>query len=911
MIRLCALLSLLITAGHATSLSGRMCMTVELYRTADNSSQFYECAPLAQEEVIEYNLTDKYLGVWNLRDCPENFDFDVARQKCLERKTMRRQQAACAQNPASTGCQAPCSGAVSSPIIGSPCDWKETGLHPDPKSNAYFVQCSPQSSGASCGEWTRMPCAPNTIFSKSSSICVSMSVQSAACGAQQEAVCNCARTAGATQCPGTSTCNKNVCCQQKEVLDNFIQHQAPLCPGSHVPPLASCNEPCPQYSACVPGLGCCPVPVNQPKQAIQITLCPGSFSPPLGSCGSCPSGTSCNPAINACCPSSNKPSTDLVFNIVQLCPNGSPAVQPCSRGCPPGNGCYQGACCPMTCPVGQTPLGFCSSGMCSGGGSCYQPGGCCCQEVVKLPVCANGQQSQRRCSVDAECGPRMECSNGGCCPMPFCPTGVQAQLRCNNNNMMCAMGHVCLEGLCCPLPRCPNGIISLGVCTRSLDCGRVGVECANGACCPLPTCPNNHVSTQRCSIGCANCCPVGHSCMNGGCCPLPQCPSGGLALTLCGPRACPVGSECVNGGCCPLPRCPSGLQATQRCQMGIGCARGHQCENGVCCAMPMCSTGIIAASVCGMGNSCPMGFVCEGRGCCQEPPPLCPNGGRASQRCNRGAECPPGFGCTPLGGCCLLSMEPVCPARTNAICQCSPNSACPSGATCTMGTCCAKAVALFNQIPGSQCQASTQCNGYSTSCAQCTQGICACVNGAASNGASCLQMSSRILTLARNGCDQYGSPCTVLLSTARRKPIIAPVGNITETPLFFNVANERKCVANATDVNFDPDSTCLPNEKCINGECRMKLWPGEYGCSTDEECTSRCPNTYCEKKKSDKNVAQCQCRDGQLLFGRCFSQCPQGFHESGAYCMHDDEDAFWSDGDAQDRIKALLNSSPC
>lgn len=50
---------------------------------------------------------------------------------------------------------------------------------------------------------------------------------------------------------------------------------------------------------------------------------------------------------------------------------------------------------------------------------------------------------------------------------------------------------------------------------------------------------------------------------------------GGLALTLCGPRSCPVGSECVGGGCCPLPRCPSGLQATQRCQMGIGCARGH------------------------------------------------------------------------------------------------------------------------------------------------------------------------------------------------------------------------------------------------------------------------------------------------------------------------------------------------
>ncbi|PIO69673.1 hypothetical protein TELCIR_08496, partial [Teladorsagia circumcincta] len=82
--------------------------------------------------------------------------------------------------------------------------------------------------------------------------------------------------------------------------------------------------------------------------------------------------------------------------------------------------------------------------------------------MVKLPVCPNGQQSQRRCSVDPECGPRMECSNGGCCPMPFCPTGVQAQMRCGNLNMLCAPGSICMEGLCCPLPRCPNGIISLG-----------------------------------------------------------------------------------------------------------------------------------------------------------------------------------------------------------------------------------------------------------------------------------------------------------------------------------------------------------------------------------------------------------------------------------------------------------------
>ncbi|KHJ99909.1 EB module [Oesophagostomum dentatum] len=616
----------------------------------------------------------------------------------------------------------------------------------------------------------------------------------------------------------------------------------------------------------------------------------------------------------------------------------------------------------LTMAATKTALGFCAAGNCVGGGSCYQPGMCCCQEVVKLPVCANGQQSQRRCVIDAECGPRMECSNGGCCPMPFCPTGLQVKktiLHTSRQTIPASVRAIKIKVMI-------SGPTALqqqqyDVCCGTRLLGRVMLCLAS---------LSKWDNLTRCSSNCANCCPMGYSCMNGGCCPLPQCPTGGVALTLCGPRSCMVGNECVNGGCCPLPRCPSGLQATQRCQLGMGCPRGHQCENGVCCAMPVCSTGLIAASVCGVGNSCPIGFVCEGatsiflgRGCCQEPPPLCPNGGRALQRCNRGADCPPGFGCTPLGGCCLLSMEPVCPAQSNAICQCSPNSACPSGATCTMGTCCAKddflAVSLFNQIPGSRCQASTQCNGYSTSCSQCAQGVCACVNGAASNGASCVQIPLATLTLARNGCDQYGSPCTVLLSTARRKPIIAPVGNITETPsnthlnvvleqknkfaskfkpsyvdviltrlcvfavglysvavkkyceVFFNVASERRCVTNTTDVDFDPDSTCLPNEKCINGECRMKLWPGEYGCTTDEECTSRCPNTYCEKKKSDKNVAQCQCRDGQLLFGRCFSQCPQGFHESGAYCMQDDEDAFWADGDAQDRIKALLNASQC
>ncbi|CAD6189272.1 unnamed protein product [Caenorhabditis auriculariae] len=885
--------------------AGNVCMTLENLRPADNSSQFYECAPLGDEEIEGYGLGDKYLGVWHKRDCPKDHEFDEIKQRCIERRTFRRQQAACEQNSQAVGCSIGCSEATTIPTLGSSCDWRASTLQNDPASNAYFFQCSPTSPSSSCGEWNRQQCAPATIYSQELSVCVPIKVQNSCQKSEMTAVCNCAST---NACPGVAQCENNVCCQQTETfsLNNLIQHQPPLCPGSYVPPLGSCNEQCPEYSACSPGIGCCPVAVNQqPQGVIPISLCPGSLSPPFGTCGSCPSGTICNQKTQMCCPTQQQPSTDIVYKVVLLCPDGTPATTPCSNGCAANNACFQGACCPINCPSGQNAVGFCSSGSC-GSGSCYART-TCCQEEIRLPVCSNGQQSQRRCSVSAECGPNLECSNGGCCPMPFCPTGIQATMRCNAL-LGCAPGMSCMEGLCCPLPRCPNGIISLGTCSRTFDCGRMGVECANGACCPLPTCANNQFASQRCSTGCNNCCPTGQACTNGGCCPLPQCSAGVIAVSMCS-GSCSAGHECVNNGCCPLPRCPSGLMAQQRCRLGIGCPPGNQCENGVCCPMPMCSSGSIASSVCGMANSCPIGYVCEGRGCCQEPLPLCPNGGRSAQRCYRGAECPPGYGCTPLGGCCLLSMEPVCPARSNAVCQCSPNNACPNGASCTMGTCCSSATAVFNQVPGTTCQASSQCNGYSNSCAQCVQGVCSCVNGAASNGASCSQITPTVLTLARNGCDQYGSPCKFLLSTARRRPIFAPTGNMTEQPLFFNVAARRKCVLDSAEV--DADSTCLPNEKCIDGDCRMKLWPGEYGCSSDLECASRCPNTYCEKKKSDKNVAQCQCRNGMLLYGRCFSQCPQGFHESGAFCMNDDEDKFWNDASAQDNLKALLNAGQC
>ena len=57
-----------------------------------------------------YKLTDRYLGVWQLRDCPASHEFDEAKQKCVDKKIFRRQQATCGANPNANGCSSPCAG---------------------------------------------------------------------------------------------------------------------------------------------------------------------------------------------------------------------------------------------------------------------------------------------------------------------------------------------------------------------------------------------------------------------------------------------------------------------------------------------------------------------------------------------------------------------------------------------------------------------------------------------------------------------------------------------------------------------------------------------------------------------------------------------------------------------------------
>ncbi|KAH7662458.1 Protein T10E10.4, partial [Aphelenchoides avenae] len=95
-------------------ISGRICMTVEPFKSVwEAPESFLECSALSDQEVKEYNITQKYLGVWVKRDCPDKFEFDPIRQRCLDKRKMHRQPCTAPlsddPNPdGETGCFSPC-----------------------------------------------------------------------------------------------------------------------------------------------------------------------------------------------------------------------------------------------------------------------------------------------------------------------------------------------------------------------------------------------------------------------------------------------------------------------------------------------------------------------------------------------------------------------------------------------------------------------------------------------------------------------------------------------------------------------------------------------------------------------------------------------------------------------------------
>ncbi|KAI6243974.1 hypothetical protein M3Y99_00065000 [Aphelenchoides fujianensis] len=496
-------------------------MTVEHFRSLPNdTSGFFECSTLAEEERKEYGIDGKYLGLWTKAVVSEG-----SRLRCGQTALPGEEEApqTAGRLFGQSGLRLDATPIIEDPRIGIPCTWQQSRLYNDPSNNSGFLQCIATSTSDPCGEWSRVECPAATTFELTIQICAPLFIQQkpvadvlGACSASNEvAVCRCG--AISQGCPGISTCR--------------------ICAGSGSYPVSSCSVPCPPQYNCQPAVGCCPVILMPATSApatttaaskmilVQLTTCPGSSTPPIGSCGSCPSGYSCAPLLGACCPAPAPPpppppttAAPAPQPVILLCPTGTPASQPCTTtpSCPTGNVCYQGGCCPCQCPPQAVPVTYCPQ--------------------MTPPAAA---------APSCQCSTGQECSNGGCCPIPFCPSGVQAAGHCaSNGGTACQVGMICLEGLCCPLPQCTNGQPAASFCTTSAACNP-GSECQNGGCCniPIPLCPSGAIALAPCPPSCSGstaveCCPSGYQCVNGGCCALPTCPT----------------------TCCPLPLCPSGLE---------------------------------------------------------------------------------------------------------------------------------------------------------------------------------------------------------------------------------------------------------------------------------------------------------------------------------------------------------------
>ncbi|VDN50517.1 unnamed protein product [Dracunculus medinensis] len=203
-----------------------MCMTIERFRAGEASNQFFECSPFNEDEIRAYGVNGNNVGIWNLRTCPDDEDFDETQQRCVERRTYRRQQANCILNPTSIGCRPNCQGKTiafsnQNPIQGDLCNWRMANLQADPFSEASFLQCVPQSQNEPCGRWTQMACAPGTTFALPNQICISLTINQGdaiGCPPQSNPVCACAQQQpGVNRCPGQSRCMENfgICCQQQ------------------------------------------------------------------------------------------------------------------------------------------------------------------------------------------------------------------------------------------------------------------------------------------------------------------------------------------------------------------------------------------------------------------------------------------------------------------------------------------------------------------------------------------------------------------------------------------------------------------------------------------------------------------------------------------------------------------------
>jgi hypothetical protein len=324
------------------------------------------------------------------------------------------------------------------------------------------------------------------------------------------------------------------------------------------------------------------------------------------------------------------------------------------------------------------------------------------------------------CSGDSDCsggdtcrsidyGPN-QCVPAGYCEVPAdCPLSQSSVLwQCTNNQ--CTLPP-CNTDTDCGSYACTDGTCAT-TCTDTSQCGP-GYACSDGPCLQPPCNSDSQCGAYTCVSGvCGASCEDDTDCSPGNLC------NGGA----CTPRSCTVGSP----GQCDGFACDAGICASQ-CNDASQCDPGLSCVNGACQCGPTscgayacmnayaCFTSCASDSDCASTTSCIDGACvacvgtaldCESQGGCNVPGcstgMVCNGGPIACSEFNNASDT-----CSGIVGCSYDFSTIQCVG--SATCAGQFWAACPSEFGCSVGTACTGTPTPCDQLPLSQCTATSGC----------------------------------------------------------------------------------------------------------------------------------------------------------------------------------------------------------